>query len=103
AMVVVLLTTSSLYISSVCHSSFRALLLSLPTLGLPLALLSVRPSSRLLALLVATGFVALLFRFALVNHRLADQSLQRVGTQLLTIVALVEAVLILARSGVFHN
>lgn len=119
AVVVVLLTTCSLYLSSVCSSGVRAMVLSLPVVVgalvftqvvastvrwalyhpfvgspgvLPRALRPTPPFKALtiyLALVMAAGLIALLLRLALINHRSAERSATRIWQQVIWIVGLV--------------
>ena len=105
AVAVIALTTGSLYVSSLCASGVKAVLLSIPGAALvmgPLvflwsvvdrafAVLSVAPSvvaarqaaelSMRLSLGVARGFLALLLWFAMMNHRSGERGASRVWRQ----------------------
>jgi ABC-type transport system involved in multi-copper enzyme maturation permease subunit len=107
-LIVVVLTTSGLYVSSLCSSGLRALLLSFPIgLGVlvylkivgwlvyrvlsPFVRTAGRPAPRhvedwVMALLIA-GFVGLLTRLAYVNHRSMDRSVGRVSWQAACVAA----------------
>jgi hypothetical protein len=107
--VVIVLTTSSLYVSSLCSSGIRAMVFSLPApVGTLFLFLSVyvpvndvvyrrlmerdaRPSreiflsyvtaQRAAVLLLAASLVALLLRYGLDNHRTGDRQFKRILTQ----------------------
>jgi hypothetical protein len=99
--VVMLLTVGSLYVSSVSGSGLRALLLSLPVMLVVLLLLGwvgflfeaappFRPGSwtilwrslhSWLPLVLLTGFLAVVLRFALENHRSGERGARRVWQQ----------------------
>jgi ABC-type transport system involved in multi-copper enzyme maturation permease subunit len=115
--IVILIAAGSLYVSSLCRSGLRALVMSIPvtlaaTLFLQLALervgsVSYRAAARLASAgagrfaqprdmdpdlviqLVIAGFVALVLRFALTNHRSADRTAARVWTQVILTAAFV--------------
>lgn len=92
AVMVILLTTGSLYVSSLSANGLRACLVSLPvilggalSIGLLVDLL-VAPVRFLfvgdrLVLLPLTGLLALMLWFALVNHRTADRGARRIWKQ----------------------
>jgi hypothetical protein len=86
---IILLTIGSLYVSSLCPSGVRALMVSAPVM-LALAVLSqylyvVSGWPRALLALPLAGVVALLLWFALENHRSAGQSAGRVSMQVMWI------------------
>jgi hypothetical protein len=130
AVVIVLLTVSSLYVSSLCSSGLMALLMSLPvTLGalafmgsaivwaattsLPLVSVMRPPGSvqlaptrliSVLSLLLLGVFIAIVQRLALANHLSAERSVGRVWRQVILLVAFVSAgVLILAGAEALQN
>jgi hypothetical protein len=75
---IIILTTGSLYVSSLCRSGLRALIVSAPVM-LALSLLSlysaeVYGSPRALLAVPFAGVVAPMLWFALENHRLADRA-----------------------------
>jgi len=85
---VVVLTTGSLYVSSVCGSGLRAFLLSLLVMVVVGPLVARFGSAVWWALrtgwpafIMATAFVALALRFGLVNHRSAERGAGRVWWQ----------------------
>lgn len=94
--IVILLTVGSLYISSVSGSGLRALLLSLPVMFVVLLLLGrafeifwsspvpifMRSLFTWLPLVLFTGFLAVVLRFALENHRSGERRVRRVWQQL---------------------
>ena len=106
---IILLTAGSLYVSSLCASGLRALLASVFVIFVvPLLLGSFvlaqclrssavhswrrgtslsRSWAEPLAIALATGFVALLLRFALVNHRSSERGLAHVWPQAIWIAA----------------
>jgi hypothetical protein len=118
AVAIVLLTAGSLYVSSLCNSGLWALLMSLPVTFVALTFGGVaigrfaasRASSRLagvmastgfgpgphaltrvLALLLIAGFIAVLVRFAFINHRSAEPAAGRVWKQVILMAAFVTA------------
>ena len=108
-MVIVLLTAGSLYVSSLCNSGLWALLISFPATLAPVMYLEVGmmrlrltsrgESSRVLTLLLIAGFIAVVQRFALTNHRSAERGAGRVWKQVILMVAFVAAgVMIVAGS-----
>ena len=117
---VTLLATGSLYVSSLCRSGLWALLMSIPAvvgsamflqlafewLGNPAYAAARRLASgmtpilrrpvyfmppRTLTLLLIVGFIAIVLRFALTNHRSADRAARRVWTQVILMAAFVAA------------
>jgi hypothetical protein len=95
--VVIALTVGSLYVSSLCTSGVKALLLSLPGSALVVGLLvplwvsqaqAVVPSRHAaeqlkiwLSLGLALGFLAMLLWFAMSNHRSGERGASRVWRQ----------------------
>ena len=122
ATVIVLLTTGSLYVSSLCRTGVGALVASFPAavatvffagtvdawLRWRFFLLSARarrwldPDWTLVALLVViAGFVALLLWLGFQNHRTADRSVGRTATQIVLLAGYITAgLLVLVLSGV---
>lgn len=114
AVPVIVVATASLYISSLCTSGLRALLASIPFAPVVLAIayyarlsvsnpgslrlpiipsrayspLTVRDegSMTLLAFVLLAGFLGLVLRFALVNHRSAERGARRVWLQVVLMV-----------------
>jgi hypothetical protein len=82
---VIILTAGSLYVSSLCSSGLRALLMSLPVFLAVLVLFNVLgPAIRFYAppmLGLATVFVVLVLRFGLVNHRSSERGIARIWRQ----------------------
>ena len=83
--VIVFLTSGGLYVSSLCRSSLRALIVSGPAI-IVLSMVSVRlvaafGNPRTLWALPPAVIVALMLWFAFENHRLAGQSAARVSRQ----------------------
>lgn len=128
---VVLLTASSLYVSSLCTSGIRAMILSLPAIvGTLFLFLTVSlavdravflaftsrgarvsrglfvahaASQRTVMLLLAAGLVALLLRYALINHRSAERNSSRILRQVAGIAGLLTfGVLLLAGVTIFY-
>ncbi len=84
---IILLTTGSLYVSSLCRSGLRALMVSAPVM-LALSVLSlysagVYGSPRALLAVPLAGVVALMLWFALENHRSAEHGARRVCQQVM--------------------
>jgi hypothetical protein len=107
---VAVITASSLYVSSMCRSGVRALVLSLPVAvavllfvqALTTTLMRVMFDPNLFGRLhvlsgaswaiapaIEAGLVGLLLWFAFVNHRSADQSARRVALQVASLAAFV--------------
>jgi hypothetical protein len=111
---VAVLTTGSLYLSSLCTSGVRAMVLSLPVfvgaavfIQVVASAISRYPSVRSASgglrgpiglhhvasyesvmLVITVSFIALLLRFALVNHRSAERRATRVWRQVIWIVGI---------------
>ena len=89
---ILILTTCSLYVSSLCRSAVRALMVS-GSVMLPVSLLLLRAASvyenppRALVAVPLAAVVALMLWFALENHRSAGQSAGRVSRQVMWITA----------------
>lgn len=84
---IIILTTGSLYVSSLCRSGLRALMVSAPVM-LALSVLSlysagVYGSPRALLAVPLAGVVALMLWFALENHRSAEHGARRVSQQVM--------------------
>lgn len=112
-----LLTTCSLYISSLCGSGVRAMVLSLPSVLGALAFIRFvsdsvfwwvdelaadgiraypyRPAQLWLLYALAIGFAALLLRFGLANHRSAERGGSRTSRQLVSVAAFLALAVIL--------
>jgi hypothetical protein len=132
ALAIVLLTAGSLYVSSLCNSGLWALLMSLPVTFVALTFVGValgrvaasrvRASrlagvlvtaglgpgphalTRVLTLMLIAGFIAVLLRFALTNHRLAEPVAGRVWKHVILMAAFVAAgVMIVAGVEAFQN
>ena len=101
---IVLLTSMSIYVSSLCSSGVRALAVSFPAMLVAVVfarLLSIllarnavqlfEPDATLTAALYVSGavLVALLLSLAFVNHRSADRPYGRIARQLVAIAAVV--------------
>lgn len=113
---IILLTSGSLYVSSLCRSGLSAVVMPLPaTLGAWIFLnvmmdwagvgwfLASRVPTVLVPLLV-TGFIAIVLRFAFTNHRSADRPAARVWRQAIVMAAFVTAGVIMAAAlQAFHR
>lgn len=104
--IITLLTSGSLYVSSLCRSALWALLMSVPgTLGASMFLgvsmdwlriswyLAATRMPNLLMLLL-TGFIAILLWFAFTNHRSADRPAAGVWRQVILMAAYVTAAVV---------
>ncbi len=103
-MPVMLLASGSLYVSSLSSSTLWALVMSVPAALGPWIFLNVTmdwfriswfPAATrnptVLTLLLVTGFIAIVLRFAFTNHRSADRPDGRVWTQIVLLAASVTA------------
>ncbi len=101
--VITLLTSGSLYVSSLCRSGLWALVMSVPAalgawifLNVTMDLFGISwlaPTRipTVLTLLLITGVIAILLRFAFTNHRSADRPAGRVWKQIILLAAFVTA------------
>lgn len=98
-LMLLLLTSGSLYVSSLCRSALWALVMSVPAtigfsifltfvlerVGVHVFVLNGMPAGFVAALVV--GFMAILLRFAFVNHRFADRPAARIWMQSILLAA----------------
>ena len=109
---VTMLTSGSLYVSSLSRSGLWALVMSLPaTLGawiflnlsmswIGIGWFKAARIPAMLTLLLIGGFVAILLRFASANHRSSDRPAERVWRQVLFMAAYIGAAVIAMAAAV---